>query len=283
MLLSSIIKSLSEARQLDKNNLANYRRATIYFSNYIGRDATLSDVTTSTVNGWLTSEQTTRQASYVRNLRRDFIVVWNFAADNELCTHPKTRLIRRPKFTRPSPRAWPIEWIPKLIAASSRLTGKIKSLQCSRADFCRAYLLVQIDLLCRPTDMRYMRWKNIKPDGTVNWVQHKTRRETTAKLSSDALNALNKLRGLDDMFCFPLSKSCCERLIRALFVEAGIEKPCKQSLGHLRHTGGTITARKLGVDSARAALGHAPDSTIFERHYYDQSKESVDVNSWWHG
>jgi site-specific recombinase XerC len=281
MLMNAVLAELEASRDLSKGSIANYRRALQYFENYIGRASSIDDCTTQRVNAWLRSEQETRPNSYVLNLRRDLIVVWNYAAECEHCEFPRMRLIRRPRVERPSPEAWPIEWIPRLIEACEQLDSKIRMRAIKHSDYARAYLLTQLDMLCRPTDMRNLRWACIKGD-RVEWVQNKTRVVHSSRLKPRTVAAIEQLRGLDEMFVFPLGKSATERMIRRIFVAAGIEKPKKQSLGHLRHTGGTAIADKSNVDAARSALGHLPDSRVFERHYLDRRKsKETDVVEWW--
>jgi hypothetical protein len=282
MLLREALDSLNAARPISPGTLANYRRACRYFSDYVGFDAKVSDLTTRRVNEWLLSCESNYDPTYVRSLRRDLLVVWNHAADCEECVHPKSRLIRIPKTDKRNPTAWPSNWIPRLLEASSKIDGLIKRYRVERSWYAEAYLRTQLELLCRPSDMRYLKWIQLQPDGLVEFAQHKTGHVVRCRLTRETLRKVNRLRGLDQNSIFPLSKSATEIMIQRLFEIAGIEKPEGESLGHLRHTGGTQIASTQGNDKARQALGHTPDSRVFEKHYLDSSKlPIIEGQSWW--
>lgn len=284
MKLLEVLEDLRISRPLSKGSLENYRRAVRYFQDYLGRDAVVTDLTTRAVNGWLTLEETRHAGSYCRSLRRDLKVIWNFAADSQLCPHPRSRLLRRAIEEEKVVSSWPLEWIPKLIEASQRIEGNIRRHHVPRAAFCEAYFRVQVDLLCRPTDMRMLRWGMISAKGEVTWTQNKTRRGNRMLLSAESMRAIQALKGMHDIFVFPMSKNAIELMIRKIFDIAGIKKPRKESLGHLRHTGGTAIAVKQGCDAARKALGHTPASKVFEQFYLDASKlpsTPVEQARWW--
>jgi integrase len=283
MKMQQLLENLRKSRPLARHSFEAYQRAVIYFENHIGRHADIADVTSQSVNDWLCREEDVRQSNiYVRNLRRDFLVVWRYAADCELCPYPKSRLIRMPQVDEPEPEAWPLEWIPRLIESARNLKGAYRCLGVQSAIYAEAYLRVQLDLLCRPGDMRSLHWVAIEPDGLVRWRQSKTRRKTAARLKPDTMRAVEKLRGLDDFLVFPRSKSANELMIRKIFDAAGIAKPTGQSLGHLRHTGSTAILDATGSPAAaRSALGHAPDSRVFERHYQARDLNKVQSQDWY--
>lgn len=282
MLLRDALSSLSAARPLAAGTLSNYQRAVRYFGDFIGADPRVDDLDSRRVNSWLARMEDNYDASYCRSLRRDLLVVWNHAADIEECVHPKPRLIRIPKMQPKTPFSWPVHWIPQLLESVSTINGVIKRWGIERSVYAEAYLRVELDLLCRPTDMRRLMWSQVEGDGHVTWTQNKTGRIQRCKISREALRAMNRLRGLHETYVFPLSKTATELLICKIFLNAGIEKPPKQSLGHLRHTGGTAIAASAGNDAARAALGHSPESRVFERHYLDVNKlPVVESTQWW--
>jgi integrase len=283
MKMQELLENLRKSRPLARHSFEAYQRAVIYFENHIGRHADIADVTSQSVNDWLCREEDVRQSNiYVRNLRRDFLVVWRYAADCELCPYPKSRLIRMPQVDEPEPEAWPLEWIPRLIESAKNLKGAYRCLGVQSAIYAEAYLRTQLDLLCRPGDMRSLHWVAIEPDGLVRWRQSKTRRKTSARLMPDTMRAVEKLRGLHDFLVFPRSKSANELMVRKIFDNAGIVKPEGQSLGHLRHTGASAILEQTGsADRARASLGHAPESRIFERHYRAVDASKIKVSDWY--
>lgn len=282
MKLRELLIDLFNARPLHRATQGNYRRAVVYFENYVGREAVVSDLTNRSVNSWLAASETEYPGSYVASLRRDLLVVWNFAADCGLCQHPKGRLIRRPTVDRKPASAWPNWWIPRLIEACQELPGNVRKFGVPRAWFMEAYLRVQSEILCRPADMRLLQWSNLEPDGTIVWTQHKTGKPNSATISRDTLSSVNRLRGMHPIVIFPLGKNSIELMVFKVFEAARIEKPKGESFGHLRHTGGTAIARSLGNDAARTALGHTPASKVFEQFYLDRTKIPRRQNlQWW--
>jgi integrase len=280
MRLLEVCNALYQSREISRLTLANYIRAARYFSDWLGRDAETQDLVEIKVNQWLVRELETRSKSYVKNLRRDFLIVWRFAADLELAKQPSSRLVRKPRVEPREVTVWPVSWVPRLLAACQKLDGNLKSLPISRAVYMEAYFRVQIDLLCRPSDVRGLCWPSIR-GGSVRFTQGKTFARHAAQLSKETLEAIEQLRGIDQLRVFPLSKSSTEVLIAKVFELAGINKPEKQSLGHVRHTGGTEIARRKGCDAARIALGHAPESKVFERHYLSQEAITPTYYDWW--
>lgn len=283
MKLLDVFAQLCNARPLSKDTLANYRRACVYFGNHLGRDAEVDDLSTRKVNEWLVYCEKLYEPEYIRSLRRDLLVVWNFAADIEECSHPKSRLIRTIRIRNENPTSWPNDWIPRLLEAAENVTGKIRGYGCPRSWYAVAYLRVELELLCRPTDMRHLLWCQIQGE-RVEFIQHKTGRHQVGSITRDTVRALGRIQGLHSQYVFPLGKTANELLIRKVFATAGIDKPKGESLGHLRHTGGTSIAKTHGNDAARKALGHAPTSRVFERHYLDPSRiPKPEAVKWWEG
>lgn len=283
MLLNELLTSLADARELSVLTRENYRRAVTYFGNFIGRPPSVEDLDEDRLNAWLRRSQDDYSPQTVRNLRRDLLVVWRYAADKGLCRYPIGRVIRNPRVDRPVPKAWPVEWIPRLFAAAKTMQGHVRGHDVTRSAYAEAYFRFAVDLLCRPTDLRSMTWSAIHGD-TVTWQQNKTRLRQTAKLQAATVEALRKIRHLDQVRIFPIAKTTTERLIRDVFHAARIKRPPRESLGHLRHTGGSAIAGKHGCDAARRALGHSPESRVFERHYLDASHlPIIDATSWYCG
>lgn len=282
MLLIDVLESLQLTFPLAPATVANYRRAVRYFSDFIGRDADTSDLNALRVNAWLASSESMYDPSYVISLRRDLLRTWNFAADSELCQHPKARLIRRSKFQQTKPTAWPKGWIAELIVAAERIEGTIHRWGIPRAHYADAYLRTAKDLLCRPTDMRRLLWLQLEGDGTIAFRQNKTGKPVKKKLLPSTHKAILRIRS-ERSHIFPLSKTATEVLICKLFALAGLEKPKGESLGHLRHTGGSHIRAMAGKDIAKEHLGHAPGSVVFDRHYLDPDVEPALESIDWAG
>jgi integrase len=280
--LRDFAELMPTTRPLAKDTAANYRRAVNYYGNHIGRDADLSDLDEHRISAWLKAiEDTGYDPGYVRSLRRDLLIVWRFAADCEAVRYPRNRLVRMPRREQEPVTVWPLEWVPRLIQAAKTLQGSIRNYRIGYGVYAEAYFRTQIDLLCRPSDMRKLTWTAITLD-SVAFRQSKTSVRHLAKLVPETLESIMRLNGLDSVRVFPLSKSATERLIRKVFKAAGIAKPEGESLGHIRHLGGTTIAGRAGCGAARRALGHTVDSRVFEKHYLDSTKlPDVDYSGWW--
>lgn len=285
MKLLDAFEDLCLARDLSKGTRENYRRAIRYLNDYVGKDLDCKELNHRLVNGWLARCEDQYDPQYVRSLRRDLLVVWNHAADLEACEYPKNRLIRLSALPEKTPEAWPLEWMNQLLEGCRKLRGKVRGSNIERRYYAEAYFRVQFELLCRPTDMRHLLWCQLEGE-TIEFVQNKTRRKFRGALSDDARFSLSLIRGLHDQVIFPLRKTATELMIRRVFELSGIEKPKGQSLGHVRHTGGSVIAKQCGNDKARASLGHTPNSTVFEKHYLDPrftERDTAKANLWWAG
>jgi integrase len=276
---AAVLETLRQTRQLEAETWNNYRRACEKFGNFIGRPASISDLEILSINRWIEFLETQFQLTTVKNIRRDFLVVWHFAADQGLCSDPPIRKIRRVKPPKPIPQAWPASWVQRLICGAESLVGCLQD-GTPYSTYAAAMFRLLADTLMRPKDSRLLRWDAIRPNGTVVLIQHKTKRVVVRQLQPATLQALNKLPRLTPNV-FWLSKTQCERIVRMTFKAAKISKPAGQSIGHFRHTGGTEIFKKLGSDAAREALGHTPDSRIFEIHYLDPTAKVVPVDSWY--
>lgn len=281
MKLEEVLEKMAAVRPISRETKANYVRAIRFFERWLQRTATIDDLKEELITNWIARAEIDHTKAYAKNLRRDFLVTWRFAADLEIAKYPKNRLIRIPKIEERDTTSWPVWWIPLLFAAASRLEGKLLRFDVNRSDYAEAYFRVQADLLCRPSDMRRLKWDFVSSDGLVSMSQSKTGRRLRAKLSPETRQALAKIQRPNESLVFPLSKTATEVLIRKVFVEAGITKPQRQSLGHLRHTGGTAIANSYGNDIARNALGHSKSSRVFEAHYLDSSSIKTDHLHWW--
>ena len=276
---AAVLETLRQSRALDAETFANYRRATEKFGNFIGRSGSLNDLEIVSINRWIEYLETQYKLTTVKNIRRDFLVVWHFAADQGLCSDPPIRKIRKVKPPKPMPEAWPASWVPRLIRGAESLVGCLK---CGTpySTYAAAMFRFLADTLLRPKDCRLVKWDCIRPDGSIVLTQNKTKRVVVRRLQPSTMKALGKMPrpGCE---VFWLSKTQSERLVRMTFHAAKICKPKGQSIGHFRHTGGTEIFKKLGSDAAREALGHTPDSRIFEIHYLDPTAKVVPVDSWY--
>ncbi len=86
--LREVLSLLKNARPLDPLTFACYERAVNYFEAFKKASINVEDLTPTSLNEWIVFEESRYSGVYARNLRRDFLVVWNFAADLELCQYP---------------------------------------------------------------------------------------------------------------------------------------------------------------------------------------------------
>lgn len=279
MNLSGITEEISNSRTLDPDNLANYERTVRQFGEFLGRPATIEDLSASSVNKWLTKLDARYAPRTVANMRRNLLVVWNFAADRDYCQPPPRRKLRSRKVPKPIPVAWPVEWVDRLFTAARSIPGCIYD-GTPRRVYAEALLRMSADLLCRPKDLRLLQWTAVRPNGVVAWIQNKTQTLSSAQLQPETVAILEQLPKKRKNI-FWLSKAAQERLIRLVFEAAGIEKPRGQSLGHLRHTGATQIWLGQGAEAAREAIGHRRSSRVMEEHYLDATATKRQSGKWY--
>lgn len=120
MLLADVVERCVSEHEvgLTQSSADNYRRSIKRFSEHLGHPATIGDLTTPTVNGFLETMKGTMAEATRRGHRTALKRVINFAFE-EGWLDEKPRKIRKILLSRPTPKAWRLSEVQKLISVAS--------------------------------------------------------------------------------------------------------------------------------------------------------------------
>jgi len=241
------------------------RYVAVHYGKFLGRPATLADLTVDSVNDWIAwmCEGPLSRWS-VRSKRRVLLVLWRAASDRDLVPMLPERKIRKVKAPPLIPKSWSIAEMQKLLAVAAGAIGRRQ--RNKPAEFWKAWILVSYQTGLRPSDQRRLRFDDIQEDGSFTIIQSKTGFPITCFLEDDAMAAVNVMRARGTDLVFPMCMDQCHKQFGELVRLAGL----KGTLKTLRKTGATL-CEVATPGSASAFLGHR-DPGLAVRHYLDPSK-----------
>lgn len=128
MFLLELADQLIAERAVSHQTALQYRRCARRFGEFLQRPAAVDDLKESTINSWLVAEQKKGlTGTSVHNAKRGLTVLWNYAAELDLCGYYERRRLRK---TRPDPivvMARNSDDLQILIRAAESLTGQMKT------------------------------------------------------------------------------------------------------------------------------------------------------------
>lgn len=275
MLVIDALNSLLVEHDLEHTTQLQHKRAVRRFSEYLGRPATLDDLTLETINQWIIwlGEKKKLSPGSVLNHRSSIVRIWNYCADTlGTVGECPTRRIRRPKRPARIVRAWTLSELELLLTAAKDLPGRLRC-GMKASDFMLAWLWVGYETGLRPIDLRGLQWQNIDfATSTITVVQHKTGCVHTAYFGPESAKHLQSLLTCAQNNVFPLCHWGIRRWEAILYRRAakfGFTKLPHMGLGTLRKTHATEIYRQYGLAAAAESLGHASGTRMAREHYVD--------------
>jgi len=235
------------------------------FDRHLGHAARFDDLTADAVNSWLSSLRVGGLAPGTRHSRRRVILtLWQAAADRDMVSEPRRRLIAQPRRRDRLVRAWSEDEVCRLLVAAEQLSGPLGATGIDAGLYWSSYVRAAWDTGLRGCDLRSLERGWISPTGRLQIVQHKTGGRLTVALRRSTLDAIARSFPPDRRLIWP--RWCCLRYwrvqARRLVRSAGLIG----SLGQLRAASGTA------VERAHPGRGHehlGNSRRVFERHYLD--------------
>lgn len=272
MLLQLALEEILGERDIQKITEDQYRRSLNSFEEFLGRQATSDDMTTSNVNLWVKSLQSSKSGTTCGNYLAGLLVIWNQLADRNLIEPYHRNRIRRVRKEQAPVIAWTIEEIRNLLNSTKLLDGLLRGTSLKASEFMRAMILVSFETGLRPSDMRRIRIDQIDfKNQTIAVIQHKTRQPHVAKLSKTTVDAIKQLKSTD--LVFPLGKSGIRKWEAKLYKIAeenfGFARRKRSGIGTLRKSHATEIFSEHGLDVAARSLGHVGGVHVARRHYID--------------
>lgn len=241
-------------RDLRGSSLQKLEYSVRRFSEFLGRPAELSDLTTDAISRFTIARQETRSARTARNDRDSIYLLAKAAADEGLA--PEIRRPRRPKVARKPPEAWDVDQLKRLRAATERMPNAL---------YWRTLLDTAFETCLRCSDVLRFDMETLSENGTATLVVEKTGQVHSVRLTPATIEALRKLGGRYPLRWKSHSAAFYYAWIRLRRL-AGVQRGAMQQIR--RTAASMLEAQQPG--SATRALGHktpwlASDSYIDPR------------------
>jgi len=279
MRLSDLLTKLCAEVVIERITSEQYSRAERRLSEHLGRDATIDDLQTDTINSylvWLKSQYDISNTT-LRNYRSAIIRVWNYASDRYDHTPCVPRRIRSPKKDAVVVRAWTLPELRILMQAAEHLPGSLKCGIPAKV-FMSAWIWVGYETGFRPGDLRELKWQSIDfASKKITICQHKTSKVHTSIFSQDSHDWLKKLQKYNEKNVFPLCKWGVRRWEGFLYERAeklGFSRISGQGIGTLRKSHATQVDAERGIAAAAESLGHVSGVAIARNHYVDAREKT---------
>lgn len=273
MLLSEVVEQFiaQNPRVRDSRTVDHYRSTITKLSRFLGRSATLDDMTNETVYSFLTNITQGGLAPATANHRRKNLVsLWNWLA--------KRRLVDRfpdvPKIPEPKriPRAWTEEQIRRLVDACSTLPGTING-YCPASDWWLAFHGVAWDTGARTSEILALRWTWLDKESGVLHVPGEARKgglsDAVYQLMPDTLEAVLRLDlGARTIFHGIGHRTAFWKRYATILKRAGLPVDRTNHPQKLRRSHASWLKRSGGDPTA--SLGHSSDA-VTRASYLDPS------------
>ena len=227
-----------------------------------GDDLHVTDLRPELVNQWLAHAAKRGLSAETRKSRRRMVLtLWGYAADLDLVAGP--RRVSPVKGRDRVNSAWTATEVGQLLDACDQLHGTYRN-GVDRRLYWSAYVRAAWDSGLRGCDLRRLERSQIRPDGTVTLVQHKTGRRIRCRLRPATVAAIDATYPPDRPLCFATwgRLELWRREALRLVTLSGL----KGGIGRLRHSSGTA------VELENPGRGHehlGNTRAVFEKHYLD--------------
>lgn len=262
MLLNDVFATYRTIRRVGDGAAYQIDRSCRVFGEWLGRPATVEDLTDKQVSEWACWLETEYAGETAYGHRSRLLGVWRFAARRKLCDPPaEVRPIPRPE---PMPVANTVEDVEKLIAACDQMR-EVLSGGVTLGEYLACVVGVCYASGLRRGDVWGLHRSEILPDGTLRRRMHKTGHVICPRIPPDLAARVLRLPGEMPLawHSSPRMFSLAWQRMRAL---AGVACEGPQQL---RKTGATWVAHDHGIQAAREFLGHKTLGMV--RYYVDQA------------
>lgn len=248
---------------------------TAAFSRHLGRTATLGDLIPHSINSFLAVMKSDNLAGETRKSRRRMLLSLAADASRLRIIEPVHRdLVARVKAPRHIPDGISYDEARRVVQSIRRpscpehgrwLRYCYRSIGATRRQWWLAYLLASWDTGA-PADLRTLRTVDVRSDGHVYTLRHKTGKPLHWHLSEATMTAINELIAAhrrDTVFPLPGRLDSFRREARHIItVIAGLQG---KTLGGFRSGAGTDAELTHGAGAGSQLLGNTPQ--IFHQHY----------------
>ncbi len=196
----------------------------------------------------------------VKGYRGDILSVWNAAADEDLVPYPVRRRIRPVRTPQLLVECYTHDEARAILAAAERMKGCFPD-GLARRVYWSAAIRLAWDSGFRRGDVWRVSLDAIRPDGTIQVVQHKTSNAVIAKLRPATVAALRAV-GSNPPCQWPITESRFALQFAAIVKASGV---CRGTFKWMRRASGSYVEAAL-PGAGHKHLGHTGPAT-FNRHY----------------
>lgn len=234
------------------------------FSEFLGRDATLSDLTEINVARFLSDRLRKRAAATAQKDRAQLRAMWEFAARKGMVTTWPT--IKRIVVPDRVPEAWFTTDMVSILRAAAAEPGLVSGVPASK--FWRALILLGYETGERVGGLLSLRWQDVSERGVIFRAEGRKgrRRDLYSEISPECYKAICEIRTLHDLV-FPWDKAYTYlwRRLGEILKRAGLPADRRCKFHKIRRT--TASYYEAGGGSAQQLLGHS--SPVVTAKYID--------------
>ena len=163
------------SHEIQDNSNLQFRVKIKRFSEWLERDAELSDFNVETLNQYMAHRLSMVAPATVNTERCALVSLWNYAGDVGLCQYPQARRLMKVDLRKLPVRGYTFSDLTSLLAVANALTGRFRNRTIERSLFWRAYILTAYDtglqcgelLLLRAADVTETAIRITKPKRVI--------------------------------------------------------------------------------------------------------------------
>lgn len=272
ILLMKLVQFLRDlyavSRALRPTTLEQLQVAVRQLDRFAGGQLECCRLTEELVNHWLVELEQRTCPSTVAKKRAELLTIWRAAADHGLASPPKSRHIRRPSVSRQLPDSWSMDQLRQLLETARRQDGYLRNGINSSGFWC-GLILTAYDTALRRKDLLALRFDQMREDGQIEIVQHKTGRPILKRLRDTTSQTIDSIRLPDRavIFDWPHDRSMFDKRWSRLVTQAGLPNGRRSGLQKIRRTSASQLER-VSPGSATEHLGHLSPQ-LARRNYLD--------------
>lgn len=243
---------------ISDRTLVIYEQTIRPYCEFLGKDATLADLTEINVARFLTDRLKKRAAATVAKDRAQLRAMWELAARRGLVNTWPT--IKRVVIPDRVPEAWFTADMVEIFKAAANEPGTVSGVPASR--FWRALILLGYETGERVGGLLSLKWQDVSERGVIFRAEGRKghRRDLYSEISPECYKALCDIRTLGDLV-FPWDKAYTYiwRRLGEILKRAGLPSDRRSKFHRIRRT--TASYFEAAGGSAQQLLDHSSPRT----------------------
>lgn len=270
MTLRDYLDRLMQERDVTSNYVRSLRKRVDGFSEYLGRPATLDDLSSENLNAWIArlQQESGWKPKTIKHYQAAVALVWREAFDRGDVDRPPWRL-KRLKVPKSVVQAWNLDELRAIIAATKWLRGDVAGTSIWKRDWFRAFIESSYYTGLRRCDLMNHAKRSDLRDGVLTIVECKSIHKVLSRtIPPRTIKWLERVWEEDDgpyILPWPGKLRCFYASFQVLVAHAGVTAGGPHKI---RRSAGSYAHAANG--NGAALLGH-DDVATFHAHYHDRS------------